>query len=119
MEILIILISVGALIVVIVICLCLCHCLCPVYFPVCCVRCLGALSRVLDSVLSYVSELCSKLCRCCHAEGKTGQIGVDQTQTELQEKERKEKCDDLPKHSIPVHYGSSGYLQDTSKGFMV
>jgi len=112
--ILIILISVGVLVLA-GICLYLSYRLCPGCVPVCCVLCLGVLSRLLDRVLSCLSELC----RCCHGDRKTIHSGINQTQTEQQEKQQKEKCDDLAKYARPVRHGSSVYSPDTSKGYMV
>ena len=100
-EIQIILISVGVLIVVAVVCLLLCNFLCPCCLPVCCVQRLGQ---------PLWKRLC-ELFRCCRGD----QRKINQTQTELQAKEQKEKC--VYKYPIPVCSGSSVNSPNTTKGY--
>ena len=116
-EIEIALISVGAFLALVCVCvcpfvcLCLCMSLCPERVPSCCVRCHGALSRVLHHL--------SELFRCCLGDRKKIHQGTNQTQTELQEKGQKEKCNYSCKYPRPVCSGSSVYSPGTNEGFHV
>ena len=85
--------------------------LCGKHVPLCCEQCHDALSSVLHRL--------SELFRCCFGDRKKIHQGTNQTQTELQEKGQKKKCNDPCKYPRPVCSDLSVYSPGTNEGFHV